>query len=82
MSGLDLAAPLEPPLPHGLERAEWVRRFTVRIGERLAVISPEREHIAEAELESWPEPSGPTANEWRDFEPEEAADEQISYWGD
>lgn len=68
------------PAPHGIDRAEWVERFTRRLGGRLDLSPLELEHIAPAELESWPETPGQGDSDWRDDEPESAADENLSYW--
>ena len=64
--------------PHGIPRAEWVRRFCDEIKRTLNV----GDDIAAAELESWPEfDDCPGANDdWLTEQPEAAAQENMSYW--
>lgn len=64
--------------PHGIPRAEWVRRFCDEI-KRAADVGDD---IAMAELESWPEhDEAPGGNEdWLTDLPEHAAQENLSYW--
>jgi hypothetical protein len=66
--------------PHCIERAEWVARFTERIRRQLDLRPPELEHVAAAELESWPEEPGRHACDWQEETPEDAADDNLSNW--
>lgn len=58
-----------------MQRPEWVQRFSARIQEAIGDNLANEEVIA-AELESWP-----IEGDWAKWEPEEAADENLSYWG-
>lgn len=60
--------------PHGIPRAEWVRRFCDEI-KRVAEVGDD---IAAAELETWPE----SDDDWLTEAPESAARESLSYWTD
>ena len=61
-----------------MDREEWVRRFKERIITRadLPRDTPSTDEIVKSELESWPE----TEDDWKDTEPEDAADDNLSYW--
>jgi chitodextrinase len=65
---------------HGLTRAEWEAQFTARIGHQLQLAGAELEHVAAAELESWPD-DGPSAD-WHDEGPAAAADDNLSNWSE
>ena len=61
-----------------MDRAEWEKKFKERIIKR-ADLPPDDKVTAEmvqSELESWPE----SGDDWKDYDPEEAADENLSYW--
>ncbi len=60
--------------PHGIPRAEWVRRFCDEI-KRAAQVCDD---IAAAELETWPE----SDEDWLTEDPENAARENLGYWTD
>lgn len=60
--------------PHGISRAEWVRRFCDEIKRAVGV----GDDIAIAELGSWPE----SDDDWLTEDPESAARENLSYWTD
>lgn len=65
---------------HNIPRKEWEERFGKRIIERAGP----GEHLGDdhdlikAELEGWTTEGG----DWEDWTPEDAADENMSYWGD
>lgn len=71
--------------PHGISRAEWVRRFKETVI-RLAGLkgNSNADSIVEAELETWPEQDEnpvPGFNpDWESEAPESAALENLSYW--
>lgn len=67
---------------HNIERAEWERRFKARFNEVLQPKEGEYPGVVEAELESWPEHPAPHDGDWRDELPEDAMDENFSYWSD
>lgn len=66
--------------PHGIPRAEWVRRFCDKVKQVAGV----DDDIAQAEVEGWPErdeqPGG--SEDWLTEQPESAALESLSYWTD
>lgn len=62
--------------PHGIPRTEWERRFKERIAEVAVITSDELDACVYAELQSWPQQD----NDWVYLLPEDAADEQMSYW--
>jgi hypothetical protein len=64
--------------PHGIPRDEWERRFKARLAERAVLTSEELPAVFDAEIESWPE----RESDWLTETPEEAADENLSYWTD
>lgn len=64
--------------PTKLSRADWELRFACHIVSKGGVPPKAVLHIVKAELESWPESEG----EWKNYVPEDAADEQLSYWTD
>jgi hypothetical protein len=67
--------------PHGISRAEWVRRF---YEEFKKFIDDVDEDLILAELESWPErdPKSTGDEDWLTDLPEDAAQENLSYWGE
>lgn len=62
---------------HGIARPEWEQRFRARIAEVAVLTSDELQPVFDAEIQSWPEeePDG-----WCYISPEDAADENMSYW--
>lgn len=62
------------------DRAEWELRFAAQFTTRgIEFDTPAvAARVIAAELESWPE----NEDGWLQYEPEEAADEQLSYWED
>lgn len=70
---------------HGLFRDEWERRFAYHIAvhgglttEGTALTAQAISDIVTAELESW----DVNEEDWLHTLPEDAAGEQLSYWGD
>jgi hypothetical protein len=62
--------------PHGIERAEWERRFAQRIAAKRDLTGQALADVVNAELVDWP----PTSRSWRTVQPEDAADEQLAFW--
>lgn len=71
---------------HGLTRSEWVRRFKAHIVKRADLDPKDAKGVPEAELESWPEhetrDESSGDGEWVFWEPELAADENLSAWSE
>jgi hypothetical protein len=66
--------------PHNIARAEWIRRFTARVESQLALTADESTGVVPGELEGWPDDPDAHSSDWREWLPEEAADENLSYW--
>jgi hypothetical protein len=63
--------------PHGIARPLWEERFKARLAEKAVLTSEELPAVFDAEIESWPDTDD---DEWELIGPEEAADENLSYW--
>ena len=69
---------------HGITRDEWENRFMARIKDKLhseddaELNAATLRDVTASELESWPV----SEDDWKSVLPEEAADEQLSYWTD
>lgn len=73
--------------PHGIARNEWEIRFQARISEQLDLARENDlswSNVPASELASWPEqdehPVAGFPPEWTIKLPEEAADQNLSYW--
>jgi hypothetical protein len=62
--------------PHGIARQVWEERFKARLADKAVLTSEELPAVFDAEIESWPD----TRDDWAWIGPEEAADENLSYW--
>ena len=68
-----------------MTRSEWVKQFKARLGNQLQIEGAELDGVCESALDSWLDHKerGPFLDrDWREEDPETAADIQVENWSE